>query len=63
VSAPTVGEPLRGAIGQSIGVEMVFRHIDAEGIVFHLFLASACHLGLSPGYPFRPKEKTRAIKL
>jgi hypothetical protein len=42
---------------------MVFRHIDADGIVVHLFRASACHSGLSPGYPFRPKEKTRAIKL
>ena len=43
--------------------EMVFRRIDADGIVLHLFRASACHSGLSPGYPFRPKEKTRAIKL
>src|SRR5580700_2987126 len=41
-------------------VEMVFRDIDANGIVLHLFRASACHSGLSPGYPFRPKEKTRA---
>jgi hypothetical protein len=46
-----------------MGVEMVFRHIDANGIVVHLFRASACYSGLSPGYPFRPKEKTRAIKL
>jgi hypothetical protein len=44
-------------------VEMVFRDIDADGIVLHLFRASACHSGLSPGYPFRPKEKTRAIQL
>src|SRR5580692_6302659 len=41
-------------------VEMVFRDIDANGIVLHLFRASACHSGLSPGYPFGPKEKTRA---
>src|ERR1700719_42357 len=41
-------------------VEMVFRDIDANGIVLHLFRASACHSGLFPGYPFRPKEKTRA---
>ena len=63
VASPVVGEPPRGALGQSMGVEMVFRHIDANGIVVHLFRASACHSGLSPGYPFRPKEKTRAIKL
>src|SRR5580700_1760446 len=41
-------------------VEMVFRDIDANGIVLHLFRASACHSGLSPGYPFGPKEKARA---
>src|ERR1700722_14870895 len=41
-------------------VEMVFRDIDANGIVLHLFRASACHSGLSPVSPFRPKEKTRA---
>src|ERR1700720_4201198 len=41
-------------------VEMVFRDIDANSIVLHLFRASACHSGLSPGYPFGPKEKTRA---
>src|ERR1700719_3153262 len=41
-------------------VEMVFRDIHANGFVLHLFRASACHSGLSPGYPFRPKEKTRA---
>ena len=46
-----------------MSVEMVFRHIDADGIVLHLFRASACHSGLSPEYPYRPKEKTRAIQL
>ena len=56
-----VGETPGGAVGQPMGVEMVFRHIDADGIVLHLFRASACHSALSPGYPFRPKEKTRAI--
>jgi hypothetical protein len=63
VTSLRVGETPGGAVGQPMGVEMVFRHIDADGIVLHLFRASACHSGLSPGYPFRPKEKTRAIKL
>ena len=63
VAALVVGETPGGAVGQPMGVEMVFRHIDADGIVLHLFRASACHSGLSPGYPSRPKEKTRAIQL
>jgi hypothetical protein len=48
-SSPVVGEPPRGAVDQSMGVEMVFRHIDANGIVVHLFRASACHSGSPPG--------------
>ena len=63
VTALVVGKAPACAVGQAVGVEMVFRDIDADGIVVHLFRASACHSGLSPGYPFRPKEKTRAIKL
>jgi hypothetical protein len=46
-----------------MSVEMVFRDIDADGIVLHLFRAFACHLRLVPEYPCRPKEKTRAIQL
>jgi hypothetical protein len=63
VTSLIVGETPGGAVGQPVGVEMVFRDIYADGIVVHLFRASACHSGLSPGYPFRPKEKTRAIQL
>ena len=49
--APTrvVDETAACPVGQPVGVEMVFRHIDADGIVLHLFRASACHSGLSPG--------------
>src|SRR5271155_5135609 len=63
VTSLVIGETPGGAVGQPVGVEMVFRHIDADGIVLHLSRASACHSGLSPRYPFRPKEKTRAIQL
>ena len=63
MAALVVGEATARAVGQAMSVEMVFRHINADGIVVHLFRASACHSGLSPGYPSRPKEKTRAIKL
>jgi hypothetical protein len=63
VTSLVIGETPGGAVGQTVGVEMVFRHIDADGIVLHLFRASACHSGLSPGYPFRPKEKASAIQL
>jgi hypothetical protein len=63
MAALVVGEAPGSAVGQAIGVEMVFRHIDADGIVVHLFRAFACHSALSPGYPSRPKEKTSAIKL
>jgi transposase len=37
---------------------MVFRHIDADGIVLHPFHASACRSGLSPGnrVVFEPTE-------
>ena len=63
LAALVVGEAPGRAVGQPMGVKMVFRDIDADGIVLHLFRAFACHSGLSPGYPSRPKEKTRAIKL
>ena len=48
---------------KSVVVEMGFRDVDADGVVLHLFHASACHSGLSPGHPSSPKEKTRAIQL
>jgi hypothetical protein len=63
VAAPVVGEPSALAVAQAMRVEMVFRDIDADGIVEHLFRAFACHSGLAPEYPCRPKEKTRAIQL
>src|ERR1700716_3028245 len=47
----------------AVSIESVFRDIHADGIRDHLFRASACHSGLSPEYPSRPKEKTRAITL
>jgi uroporphyrinogen-III synthase len=55
--ALVVGEATARAVGQAMGVETVFRHIDADGIVLHLFRASACHSGLSPGYPVQAKGK------
>jgi hypothetical protein len=61
--ALVVGEATARAVGQATSVEMVFRDIDADGIVLHLFRAFACHSGLAPEYPCRPKEKTRAIQL
>ena len=63
VTSLVIGETPGGAVGQPVGVEMVFRHIDADGIILHLFRAFACHSGLAPEYPYRPKEKTRAIQL
>jgi hypothetical protein len=63
VAALVIGETSARAIGQAMDIEMVFRDIDADGIVLHLFRAFACHSGISPGYPYRPKEKTRAIQL
>jgi hypothetical protein len=56
MAALVVGEAPGGAAGQAMGVEMVFRHIDADGVGVHLFRASACHSGLSPEYPSRPTE-------
>jgi hypothetical protein len=61
--ALVVGEATARAVGQAMSVEMIFRHIYADGIVLHLFRAFACHSGLAPEYPHRPKEKTRAIQL
>ena len=61
--ALVVGEATARAVGQAMGVEMVFRDINANGIILHLFRAFACHSGLAPEYPYRPKEKTRAIQL
>ena len=54
--APTlvVGEATARAVGQAMSVEMIFRDIDANSIVLHLFHAFACHSGLAPGYPCRP---------
>jgi len=61
--ALVVGEATARAVGQAMSVEMVFRHIDADGSFSHLFRAFACRSGLAPEYPYRPKEKTRAIQL
>jgi hypothetical protein len=63
MSGPVVIEASALAVVQTVGVEMVFRDVDADGIVLHLFRAFACHSGRFPEYPCRPKEKTRAIKL
>jgi hypothetical protein len=63
VAAFVVGEAPCRAVAQTVRVEMVFRDIDADGIVLHLFRAFACHSGRFPEYPCRPKEKTRAIQL
>jgi hypothetical protein len=63
MAAPVVDETPAPAVSQAMGVEMVFRDIDADGVVLHLFRAFACHSGRFPEYPCRPKEKTRAIKL
>jgi hypothetical protein len=60
VAAPVVSETSALAVAQAMSVEMVFRDIDADGVVEHLFRAFACHSALAPEYQFRPKEKTRA---
>src|SRR5580704_8718980 len=44
-------------------VEMVFRDIDANGIVLHLFRASACHSGLSPGIRSGQRKRRGPIQL
>jgi hypothetical protein len=36
---------------------MVFRDIDADGVVLHLFRAFACHSRLAPGYPVQAEGK------
>jgi hypothetical protein len=61
--ALVVREATARAVGQAMSVEMVFRHIDADGSFSHLFRAFVCRSGLAPKYPYRPKEKTRAIQL
>jgi hypothetical protein len=63
VSGLVIGEPATGAVVHAMSLKALFRDINTDGSLHHLFRASACHSGLSPGYPFRPKEKTRAIKL
>jgi hypothetical protein len=63
VAALVVGETSALAVSQAMSVEVVFRDIDANGVVLHLFHAFACHSRLDPEYPCRPKEKTRAIQL
>ena len=52
-----IGETPGGAVGQPVGVEMVFRHIDADGIVLHPFHASACHSARFPRVSVQAKGK------
>jgi hypothetical protein len=52
-----IGKPAVRARGHTVDIESVFRDVDADGILLPLFRASACHSGLSPGYPFRRQGK------
>jgi hypothetical protein len=63
VASFVIAEPAAGAVGHAMDVEGLFRNIDADGRKGHLFRASACHSGLTPGIRSGHKEKTRAIKL
>ena len=49
LSPLVVGETSDGAVGQPVGVEMVFRHIDADGIVLHLSMPLLVIRGSPPG--------------
>ncbi len=42
-SCPVVGEAFRLAIAQAMGVEMIFRDVDADGIIHDLFVSRSCH--------------------
>ena len=62
MAALVVGEAPGCAVGQAMSVEMVFRDIDAVSL--SIFSAPLLAIrGSPPEYPFRPKEKTRAIQL
>jgi hypothetical protein len=69
VASLIIGETTGGSIAQAMNIEVVFRDVNADGRRIHLFRASACFprlclsFGAPPLYPFRPKEKTRAIQL
>jgi hypothetical protein len=56
VASLVIGETSGGAVGQPVGVEMSF-YTSTPMVSFFIFSAPLL------GYPFRPKEKTRAIKL
>ena len=59
-----VWEPAAFAIRETISVQRLFRDVDANGNLSVIFSAPLLVIrAATPGYPFRPKEKTRAVKL
>jgi hypothetical protein len=57
VADSVVGEATDRAVAHPVSVEMVFRNIDANGILRHLSLVLCLSSEAKLRYPFRTKEK------